>query len=130
MWYKKLSRTRYTPRRSRPACACRTSLERLEDRQLLSAAEFELSSLLPANGGDGSTGFVVDGILANNNLGLVRSSQAVGDINGDGTDDFFLRPRGARSSLSPSVRCISSSADPVGFRQSWTSSRSTARRDM
>ena len=32
--------------------------ERLEDRRLLAYADFELSSLLPANGGDGTSGFV------------------------------------------------------------------------
>ena len=38
-------------------------MERLEERAMLSATtDFELSSLLPANGGDGSSGFVVNGI--------------------------------------------------------------------
>ena len=47
----------------------RLQAERLEDRRLL-AGDFELSSLLPANGGDGSSGFVVNGIT---NEGLLGS---------------------------------------------------------
>ena len=46
----------------------RLQAERLEDRRLL-AADFELSSLLPANGGDGSSGFVVNGITDRGKLG-------------------------------------------------------------
>ena len=52
--------------------ARRMSVERLEERQLLSAAEFELSSLLPANGGDGSKGFVVSGVVDGGKLGNPR----------------------------------------------------------
>jgi hypothetical protein len=63
-----LSRTRPASRR-RSACARHTSVERLEDRCLLSFADFELSSLLPANGGDGSKGFAVGGVVDQGKLG-------------------------------------------------------------
>ncbi len=52
------------------------------------AAVFELSSLLPAGGGDGSEGFVLNGIDANDNSG--RSVSAAGDVDGDGIDDLIL----------------------------------------
>ncbi len=63
MWNPFSSQTRSNSRRPRNTRARRTSLERLEERQLLSYADFELSSLLPANGGDGSKGFVINGIV-------------------------------------------------------------------
>ena len=63
MWQPFPSRARSNPQRPRNPRARRASLERLEERQLLSYADFELSSLLPANGGDGSKGFVVSGIV-------------------------------------------------------------------
>ena len=69
MWHPFSSRTRSTSRRPRNSRARRTSLERLEERTLLSYADFELSSLLPANGGDGSKGFVVSGIVDGGALG-------------------------------------------------------------
>ena len=61
-------------RRSRPRKHARLRhrhlhAERLEDRRLLAYADFELSSLLPANGGDGSSGFVVNGITDQGKLG-------------------------------------------------------------
>ena len=67
MWQPFLSRSRSIP--DGPEPPAHGTLERLEDRQLLSYADFELSSLLPANGGDGSTGFVVDGIVDEGKLG-------------------------------------------------------------
>ncbi|MEP3889307.1 MAG: hypothetical protein ABJN69_02500 [Hellea sp.] len=51
-------------------------------------ASFELSSLLAVNGGDGSTGFVINGIDTNNWSG--RSVSAAGDVNGDGIDDILI----------------------------------------
>jgi hypothetical protein len=52
------------------------------------AAELELSSLLTANGGDGSTGFVLNGIGASDLSGFSVSS--AGDVNGDGVDDLII----------------------------------------
>ena len=52
------------------------------------AATFDLSSLLSANGGDGSQGFVIKGIDAGDHSGF--SVSAAGDVNGDGIDDFFI----------------------------------------
>ena len=59
-------------------------------------AEFALSSLLPACGGDGSAGFVLTGIDADDHSGV--SVSAAGDVNGDGIDDLIIgavwrRPR-------------------------------------
>jgi hypothetical protein len=51
-------------------------------------AAFELSSLLPQNGGDGSAGVVFAGIDAYDFAG--RSVSAAGDINGDGIDDLVV----------------------------------------
>ena len=53
-----------------------------------SNAEFELSSLLAANGGDGSDGFVINGLDSGDESGHDVSS--AGDINGDGFDDFII----------------------------------------
>ena len=50
--------------------------------------EIDLSSLLPANGGDGSTGFVVTG--NNNGDSSGNSVSNAGDVNGDGIDDFII----------------------------------------
>jgi hypothetical protein len=55
--------------------------------------ELELSSLLPANGGDGSAGFVLNGIDAYDLSGW--SVSAAGDVNGDGLDDVLVGARGA-----------------------------------
>ena len=51
-------------------------------------AEFELSSLLPINGGDGSRGFVLNGIDPVDSTGISVSS--AGDVNGDGVDDLIV----------------------------------------
>jgi Ca2+-binding RTX toxin-like protein len=50
--------------------------------------ELELSSLLPANGGNGSTGFVINGIHAADLNGW--SVSGAGDVNGDGVDDIII----------------------------------------
>ena len=61
---------------------------------MLSATNpFELSSLLPANGGDGTSGFVMNGIDAGDSSGW--SVNAAGDINGDGFDDVIIGAYGA-----------------------------------
>ncbi len=61
-------------------------LEPLERRVLLSAV-IELSDLLAVNGGDGSAGFVINGIDAFDYSG---HSVSGGDINGDGFDDVII----------------------------------------
>lgn len=62
----------------------RLGVEPLENRRMLAA--FELSSLLAANGGDGSAGFIAVG--EHNHVGSVVSVS--GDVNGDGFDDLLL----------------------------------------
>ena len=52
------------------------------------SAEFELSSLLAANGGDGSSGFAINGVKSFNNSGV--SVANAGDVNGDGYDDVLI----------------------------------------
>ena len=67
-------------------------MEPLEVRRLLSfTSPFELSGLLPENGGDGSDGFVINGIGYEDNLG--RSVSDAGDVNGDGIDDVIVGAR-------------------------------------
>src|SRR6185436_18446368 len=56
-------------------------------------AEFELLSLLPAAGGDGSAGFVRRGIKYHDYSG--HSVSAAGDVNGDGIDDLIVGATGA-----------------------------------
>jgi len=51
-------------------------------------AAFELRSLLPRAGGDGSAGFVLKGIDAFDESG--RSESGAGDVNGDGIDDLLI----------------------------------------
>ena len=51
-------------------------------------ATFELSSLLPAAGGDGTAGFVLKGIDSNDFSGTSVSN--AGDVNGDGIDDLII----------------------------------------
>ena len=51
-------------------------------------AVFPLASLFPANGGDGTAGFVLTGIDASDNSG--SSVSAAGDVNGDGVDDVII----------------------------------------
>ena len=49
---------------------------------------FELSSLLEANGGDGTFGTVLEGILQGDRAGTELAS--IGDLNGDGIDDLVV----------------------------------------
>ena len=58
-------------------------------------ATFELSSLLPSKGGDGTEGFVVKGIDLEDNSGLPVSG--AGDVNGDGIDDLIIGASNADS---------------------------------
>ena len=52
-------------------------------------AEINLSSLLATNGGDGSAGFVLNGIDAGDRSGV--SVSTAGDVNGDGKADLVWR---------------------------------------
>ncbi len=49
---------------------------------------FPLAKLLPSGGGDGSRGFVLTGIDADDDAG--RSVSGAGDVNGDGIDDLIV----------------------------------------
>lgn len=51
-------------------------------------ATFELANLLPQNGGDGSTGFVLAGFNEVDYSG--RSVSGAGDVNADGVDDLLI----------------------------------------
>ena len=51
-------------------------------------AAFELRSLFPAAGGDGTEGFVLNGSDAGDGLGISVSN--AGDVNGDGIDDLII----------------------------------------
>lgn len=64
------------------------SIERLEERTLLASSVFELASLLPENGGNGTSGFVLNGVQTADGSGLSVSS--AGDVNGDGFDDVII----------------------------------------
>jgi Bacterial Ig-like domain/Laminin B (Domain IV)/FG-GAP repeat/RTX calcium-binding nonapeptide repeat (4 copies) len=63
------------------------ALEPLESR-LTPAGPFQLSSLLAANGGNGTAGFAINGVAAGDQSG--RSVAIVGDVNGDGLDDLLI----------------------------------------
>jgi hypothetical protein len=61
---------------------------------------FELRTLLPAGGGDGSTGFILNGIDDSDQSGT--SLSGAGDVNGDGISDILIAawaadPRGRSS---------------------------------
>ena len=51
-------------------------------------AAFELRSLLPEAGGDGTEGFVLKGVDSGDNSG--HSVSNAGDVNGDGIDDLII----------------------------------------
>ena len=54
-------------------------------------AAFALASLFPEGGGDGSRGFVLTGVDADDESGT--SVSAAGDVNGDGVDDLVIGAR-------------------------------------
>lgn len=78
--------------------------------------EFELSSLLAANGGDGSEGVVIAGILPNGALGVYNRMSVTGDINGDGIDDILIGVdrSGFESDASTSVYVVFGKAGGIG----------------
>jgi hypothetical protein len=49
---------------------------------------FRVANLFPAQGGDGSQGFVLVGVEEDDHSG--RSASAAGDVNGDGVDDLII----------------------------------------
>ena len=55
-------------------------------------AIFELRRLYPIAGGDGSEGFVLQGVNSRDLMGLLRD---LGDVNGDGIDDIIVGAVGA-----------------------------------
>ena len=54
---------------------------------------FPLESLLPAGGGDGTLGFVLNGIDQSDHSGI--SVSAAGDVNADGIGDLIIGADGA-----------------------------------
>ena len=62
-----------TLKRPRRGFASRPLADALETRQLLSAAELQLSSLLPANGGDGSQASATSTTTASRTCASTRS---------------------------------------------------------
>ena len=63
-------------------------LQPLEPRLFLDGSQTHLADLLPANGGDGSSGFVATGIDAGDQSGY--SAKSAGDINGDAVEDLVI----------------------------------------
>jgi len=113
----------FSTRRSAAACTARRALsprllrcEPLEVRRLLAAfSDFALSSLLPANGGNG---FVINGITDHGGLGYPQGCdvRSLGDVNGDGIDDFFLAAPKSNAYSVPGQRTSSSAKRDWGAR--------------
>ena len=57
------------------------------------SATLQLSDLLPAGGGDGTAGFVLNGIDGSDNSDW--SVSTAGDVNDDGVDDLIIGALGA-----------------------------------
>jgi hypothetical protein len=62
-------------------------------------AAFELRSLFPEAGGDGSSGFVLRGVDGRDYSGISVSD--AGDVNGDGIDDLIIGASGAETNGQP-----------------------------
>ncbi|MEO0423585.1 MAG: integrin alpha [Pseudomonadota bacterium] len=74
--------------------------------------EFELSSLRPENGGDGSEGFIINGIDEADGLGDDITSGA--DLNGDGIDDIIVSSNRFIDERVSATFVVFSSAIPPG----------------
>ena len=83
---------------------------------LLSYTDFELSSLLPTNGGDGSNGFAVSGIVDAGALGFpLYGYHSLGDVNQDGVDDMLIAATGASSNPAIIAHAYLIFGQPGGF---------------
>jgi hypothetical protein len=76
-------------------------------------AEFGLRRLLPNAGGDGSEGFVMQGIEPYAALG--RSVSGAGDVNGDGIDDVLIGSSNAQENAGESYVVFGRSTFPAFF---------------
>ena len=74
----------HSSRRQQDSHRAHLGVEPLEDRRMLAA--FELSSLLAANGGDATAGFVANGPTTGTGFAISLS----GDMNGDGYADLLI----------------------------------------
>jgi hypothetical protein len=74
------------------------------------SAVTELSSLFPADGGDGSRGFVLTGASLFDRAGDAVS--AAGDVNGDGIDDVIIGARYAKGAKGESYVVFGRRAAP------------------
>ena len=79
---------RTTRRHLHPRSTATSRVESLESRIVLSAPDVALSTLLPANGGNGSIGVTLFGLDAQDKSGQVVHQ--IGDVNGDGFDDVVI----------------------------------------
>jgi glycosylphosphatidylinositol phospholipase D len=75
-------------------------------------AAFPLASLLPDNGGDGSSGFVLTGIQSTDYSGYAVST--AGDVNGDGVDDVVVGAAKARGNAGESYVVFGRNTAQVG----------------
>jgi len=79
-------------------------------------ASLALASLFPANGGNGSAGFVLQGVEAGDASGL--SATGAGDVNGDGIDDLIVGAGGASYVVFGNDAGFVSTADVARLRAS------------
>lgn len=86
-----LSRTLQQPLRLLPALTLLLSCS--------TASAFDLVTLIPSEGGDGSNGFMINGQSAADRAGV--SLSPAGDINGDGIDDIIIGAPGGDYQIIP-----------------------------